>query len=300
MDTYDVRTKEMSRAPTPEWLNASWVTPPPAFSTDGRFIAYLGQYGDTSRFTVRTWPEGRIVAQSPPVRPRQLNPPRGGGIYWRNPRELNADFPVSDSGPSIAAIQGVVRGGGLEITSWQIYPDYDDPDAHPPVITPAVASPVHPGGSIRRLAPADFPELPQPFATELQQLGCTIPQSDYTGQRGNVIQGQFGAAGQTDWAVLCSRNEASVILVYWGGTAQCPREIHPAPDAAYVQGLGEGRSGFSRGITRVDSYNDYPYADARPRQVRLEHDGIENAFEGKASHIYFCREGKWIVHGGND
>ena len=310
--SYDVRSRELKRWPQPDWLNTAWVTPPPAFSTDGRYIAYLSQDSNTSRLTVRTWPAGRIVAQTAAVQPRQLNPPRGGAIFWRNPKELEASFPVFDSGPSIAAVQAEVRNGGVEIVSWKIFPDYQDSDARlsepsPPLPTPAPnatdttirARFDRAAQEIRRLAPAAFPELPAAFRSELEQLGCTIPQSDYSGQRGNVIQGQFAATDQTDWAVLCSRNGLSVILVYWGGPVQCARELVQAPDAAYLQGLGE-RIGFSRGITRTNRYNDYPYADATPRENPLEHDGIENAFEGKGSVIYFCRGGNWVTYGGND
>jgi hypothetical protein len=155
----------------------------------------------------------------------------------------------------------------------------------------------------KRLPPSAFPELPKPFAAELEQLGCTIPQSAYSGEeRGNVIQGNFAAPGQRDWAALCSRAGTSVILVFWGGPVQCPRELESAEDKSYLQGLGGGRIGFSRGIRPRNSYHVYPSEDSAgvEREVKLEHDGIDHAFEGKASSVLFCRAGKWISFSGAD
>jgi hypothetical protein len=313
--SYDVRTKELTRSPSPDWFNSSWVTPPAAFSPDGRFIAYLSQDSDTTRLTVRSWPEGRVVAQSPPVSPRQLNPPRGGRIMWGNPTELRAIFPVFDSGPSIATLRGVVRGAAVAVVEWRIYPDYQDPDVRlpapppqPPVQTVAVRDSAQQEDKwdraarlITRLPPSAFPDLPKRFAAELEQLGCTIPQSAYTGERGNVIHGNFAALGQQDWAVLCSRGGVSVILVFWGGPAQCPRELGRAEDKGFLQTLGGGRIGFSRGIRTRNSYHVYASEDSvGDREVTLEHDGIDDAFEGKASSVLFCRAGGWITFSGND
>jgi len=94
-----------------------------------------------------------------------------------------------------------------------------------------------------------------------------------------------------------------VIFLYWGGPAQCPRELRPASDAGFLQGLGEGRIGFSRGIRPTKSYHEYP--DERDstrvdREVRLEHDAIDDAFEGKASQVLFCRNGTWVTFAGAD
>jgi len=311
--SYDVRTKELTRSPAPDWFTSSWVTPPAAFSPDGRFIAYLSQDSDTTRLTVRSWPEGRIVAQSPPVSPRQLNPPRGGRIMWGNPTELRASFPVFDSGPSIASLRGVVRGNAIDVAEWRIYRDYQDPDVRLPAPPPVQLVVAQDGAQqedkwdraarlTTRLPPSAFPELPKPFAAELEQLGCTIPQSGFIPGRGNVIHGNFAAPGQRDWAVLCSRSGTSIILVFWGGPVQCPREIEPAEDKSFLQSADEGAIVFSRGIRTRNSYHVYPGEDSAggDREVKLEHDGIDSAFEGKASSVLFCRAGKWITFSGAD
>jgi hypothetical protein len=41
----------------------------------------------------------------------------------------------------------------------------------------------------------------------------------------NVIRGEFARVGQLDWAVLCSRDGHSTILVLWGRPTSCPGEI---------------------------------------------------------------------------
>ena len=94
-----------------------------------------------------------------------------------------------------------------------------------------------------------------------------------------------------------------MIRVYWGGPARCPNELRAASDAAYLQGLGGGRIGFSRGINKTASYHESPdEADTASvdREVQLDHDAIDDAFEGKASTVYFCRNGTWITFSGAD
>ncbi len=311
--SYDVRTKELTRSPVPDWFNASWVTPPAALSPDGRFIAYLSQDRDTTRLTVRSWPQGRIVAQTPPVSLRPLNPPHGGYIVWGNPNELEANFPVSDSGPSIASLQAVVRGERVEVARWAIYPDYSDPDVRRPIAAPEPA----PGETkaveqtedqwtradrlIKRLPPAEFPELPTAFKAELEQAGCTIPQSGFDESRNNVIHGSFGAMGQEDWAVLCSRNGTSSIFMHWGGPVQCPSERLPQSDKNFLQGMPEGIV-FSRSIAATTSYHVYPDDDSAgvDREVLMDHDGIDDVFQGKGSTVWLCRGGAWIAFAGGD
>ena len=94
-----------------------------------------------------------------------------------------------------------------------------------------------------------------------------------------------------------------MILVYWGGPTKCPSELRPAADKHFLQGIGGARIGFSRGINPTDSYHAYAEAGDTTgvdRDVKLEHDGIDDAFEGKASQIVFCRNGTWLVFSGAD
>jgi hypothetical protein len=92
------------------------------------------------------------------------------------------------------------------------------------------------GQSIKRLSPSAFPELPSAVRRALNLRGCSVPQSFLTGPH-NVIKGEFARPGQTDWAVLCSVNGVSGILVFWNGSPDRPAAIAPQPDANSVQGI---------------------------------------------------------------
>ena len=71
---------------------------------------------------------------------------------------------------------------------------------------------------IVRLSPSAFPELPANLVKELERRGCTIPQEAFTKRRHNVVRAEFAQPGQTDWAVLCSVNRVSSILVFFNLT----------------------------------------------------------------------------------
>ena len=81
------------------------------------------------------------------------------------------------------------------------------------------------------LSPDAFPELPKNLVLELQERGCAIPQSFPAQKPQNVIRGQLARPGQFDWAVLCSRNRVSSILVFWKGAEKNPAEIAGAGPA---------------------------------------------------------------------
>ena len=58
---------------------------------------------------------------------------------------------------------------------------------------------------------------------------------------------------QYDWAVLCSKNQFSSILIFWGGSTTSVSDIAKAADKAYLQVVdGEGKIGYSRAITALD------------------------------------------------
>jgi len=67
---------------------------------------------------------------------------------------------------------------------------------------------------VTRLGPSAFPELPRNIRRELERRGCTIPQVWEDRKPHNVIKGEFTRKGQTDWAVLCSLNRVSSILIF--------------------------------------------------------------------------------------
>jgi hypothetical protein len=304
---YNVRRHTFKRSILPEWYGEVVEQSTPAFSPDGEYLGYVAtdaQGGVT--VVVRSWATGIVQARGLPQPGLTVNTPPT--VEWLEGRAFVARYSLGEPpndirveargkiGQASVLLDTIVNApvtiAGAPVATLHV-------DTGPPPETEWTIA----ARQIRRLAPAASPELPKPFIAELEQLGCTVPQSDYSGGRTNVIQGSFGAAGQHDWAVLCSRGGASVILVYWGGPAQCPRELRSASDAGYLQGLGEGRIGFSRGISKTRSYHEYideTDTVSVDRGVQLDHDAIDDAFEGKASSVLFCRNGIWVTFSGAD
>ena len=157
-----------------------------------------------------------------------------------------------------------------------------------------------------RLPPAAFPEVPAPLLRWLTKCECRIPQpyERPKGERANVIHGEFDHRGQTDWAVLCSQNRVSSILVFWGGSPAQVDTLFTAPDLNFLQEVNPGKLGYSRLISRVrpsDIRKRYDvWAKGSKPPVPLAHDGIEDSFIGKASGVCYRYQGKWLELAGAD
>lgn len=154
-----------------------------------------------------------------------------------------------------------------------------------------------------RLDPAAFTELPSPLQLELRRRGCTVPQPAGSTSRRNVVRGHFTTAAQTDWAVLCSRQRTSAILVFAGGAAARARELAAEPDAQYLQVVGgDGTIGYSRVLYAVtpEAMRRRGLSEPGGRPAVMDHDGIEDAFEGKASVVWYWVRDRWIRLAGAD
>jgi len=153
----------------------------------------------------------------------------------------------------------------------------------------------------KRLAPTAFPELPKNIIRELQTRGCTIPQTYDNSKPHNVIHGEFAKKGQYDWAVLCSKNFVSVILIFWGGSEKNISEIAEMPDKTFLQGVDGGRIGYSRAISIVKQYiMDHYKAYGGLEPPPIDHKGIDDAFIEKASLVHYYYRGKWLQLTGAD
>ena len=104
---------------------------------------------------------------------------------------------------------------------------------------------------VTRLPPSAFPELPKSIRRELERRGCTIPQVWADKKPQNVIKGEFTRKGQTDWAVLCSLNRVSTILIFRNASEQHPSELARESDIDKLQGVGGDAIGYSRAISPV-------------------------------------------------
>ena len=142
--------------------------------------------------------------------------------------------------------------------------------------------------AIVRLPPSAFTQLPLPVRIEAEKRGCTVPQNSYDPDRGknNVITGSFRGAGVETWALLCSRNRVSAILVCNARAPLRCEELAPSEDIDRLQYLGLQGFAYSRLLTRI------PRGEVRDG-VTLARDGVDDYFEGKASVIWYWESGRW-------
>lgn len=156
--------------------------------------------------------------------------------------------------------------------------------------------------AIVHLQPSAFPHLPAAIQKDLVSRRCTIPQTQAgsVSKPHNVIKGRFQIAGRTDWAVLCSVDGISWILIYKGSTAHDVYEMpnSKGPDRNWLQ----GGLGYSREIHTVDAdvINSYKEEFEGPEPPLIDHDGLADVFVEKGSTIYYWHEGSWLEISGGD
>lgn len=153
-----------------------------------------------------------------------------------------------------------------------------------------------------RLSPSRFPQLPLPIRQELTRRGCTIPQVWGQNTPHNVTKGSFIQPAELDWAVLCSVNQTSTILVFRNASTSRVTEFAREPDINSLQGEGGTQIGYSREIGAVGRQNitGYYRAYGGPKPPPIDHQGINDAFVGKASVVLYFYRGKWLELTGAD
>ena len=156
---------------------------------------------------------------------------------------------------------------------------------------------------IVRLSPTAFPELPANLVQELQRRGCTIPQEAYSKTKpNNLIKGEFAKPGQRDWAVLCSVNRSTTLLAFRNDRDTNPDTVNTSDDRSYLQGREGGEISYSREITAAgrDFILRHYRAYGGPEPPPIDHQGIDDAFVGKASVTWYFHRGKWLRLQGAD
>lgn len=154
-----------------------------------------------------------------------------------------------------------------------------------------------------RLSPGEFSELSNEIIKNLEKRGCTIPQTWHNKVPHNVISGEFSKKEQTDWAVLCSINQVSSILIFWGGSSEKVAEIAKSDDIGYFQVVANNdEMGFSRGIYKVDKKYiiDHFISYGGTKLPPIDHEGINDAYVEKASEVLYLYRGKWLELQGAD
>ncbi len=104
---------------------------------------------------------------------------------------------------------------------------------------------------IRRLQADAFPGLPPAIAGVLRARNCKVPQPFTSGAPRNVIEGEFFENGETSWAVLCSIQHSTALLVFRNDTGTKPHTLNTTDDSSFLQGTAGDSIGYSREITPV-------------------------------------------------
>lgn len=155
---------------------------------------------------------------------------------------------------------------------------------------------------VTRLPPSAFTELPTDIRRELERRGCTVPQVWEDKKPHNVINGEFTRKGQTDWAVLCSLNRVSTILIFRIASGRDPSELARESDIDSLAGVGGDAIGYSRAISPVG--REYILRQYRayggPKPPTIDHQGIDDAFVGKGSVVRYFHAGRWLELTGAD
>jgi hypothetical protein len=156
--------------------------------------------------------------------------------------------------------------------------------------------------AVRRLHPSAFPQLPSLIRRSLEQRRCLVPQSRVAAGAHNVIEGRLRRQGTKDWAVLCSRGGASTILVFWGGDPSMVDSLATAADRTYLQGMGAEGIVFSRYLSIADPTFIRAHAGRSndPLPAGPIHEGINDAFAGKGSVVWYRDGQRWHELAGAD
>lgn len=138
---------------------------------------------------------------------------------------------------------------------------------------------------IVRLPPSRFPQLPRVVRRQLESDGCLVPQGAKEAGPHNVVSGQFAAAGQVDWAILCSIEGQSSIRIFWGGYSSCrgPVVEWVAPDWALLDVRDLGWDTVVRTMSAQQVV-----AAAEDVGVKLAPPVHEAVFEK------YCEDGTWL------
>ena len=162
--------------------------------------------------------------------------------------------------------------------------------------------------AITRLPPAAFPELPLPIREALEKRGCRIPQGAENPKPHNVISGSFIRPNQIDWAVLCSKDGSSAVLVFTEGSPLRVHSLDREDDRTSLRRLGDIRDtsdkriGYARVIALAerDSIPDLSDGLGGKGPQNPDHDGIEDIFSETASVVLYWDSRKWLKLQGGD
>lgn len=150
---------------------------------------------------------------------------------------------------------------------------------------------------VRHLPPASYPALPAVVAGELSRRGCLIPQTYQAHRPENVVHGSFERAGSSDWAVLCSVEGQTSLLVFFGAAQGAPMTVASAAETQRLQAYSGGTEmGFNWGIDPATPETVRDLQDGMwPRPAPLDHDALaDSIIDQKTIYRYYAND-KWTV-----
>ena len=154
------------------------------------------------------------------------------------------------------------------------------------------------------LQPSAFPDLSASIRQDLEQRGCTVPQSYPDSTPHNVIRGRFTSSDEVDVAVLCAKDSTTTILVFRGASTDSVVELASQPHLDEpIAGDTAAISWHSRAIDSADStyirIRFDRHGGPKPPPV-LDHEGINDIYVGKASVVWYWYGGRWLQLQGAD
>lgn len=147
---------------------------------------------------------------------------------------------------------------------------------------------------IRLLPLASFPGIPDTIRTELETRHCMVPQTYEARQPENVVHGAFEKKGTSDWAVLCSVNGASSLLVFFANRSQTPFTLDTGKNSQWIAVRPSGQvRGFAWGVDALGPAEISQQVHADPDA--FDHDGVGDAFIERESTIRYYSNGAWTI-----
>ncbi|MBE2245615.1 MAG: hypothetical protein IAE67_00005 [Candidatus Competibacteraceae bacterium] len=148
-------------------------------------------------------------------------------------------------------------------------------------------------------SPQYLSNLPAGVRAKLIELKCLIPKS-LNGST-NVISGRFVNSSEISWAVVCSREAQSSILVFKENTGNKYDELGRWNEDHWLV-TDRNKSFYRREISSVDkSYimeHYQSYGGQSPPKIKYE--AINDGYLEMSSTVYYFNENQWLKLTGAD
>lgn len=148
--------------------------------------------------------------------------------------------------------------------------------------------------SVPRFTADRFVVLPPTVREAFTAMNCQVPQPSLTAGPRNVVQGEYGAKGQRDWAALCSNGTVTEIRIVWGGPVRCEDRLAMRQDSDTIVQSAPGVYAYSRSIATasVEQVNRLFTRFPAKLSETPAHDGIEDTID-RVSLAHYCAGSHW-------